>query len=114
MIVLALALALLAPQEKWEKVADLATSIIEVSGVRAQGDLRFVEARVSSLQSPRAVVASITVNCRDKTSAFTGEISVYVDGKLTESRPYPKGMDGFKPVANDPLAGPVAAHVCRK
>lgn len=114
MIALALTLALLAPQDSWELAGEVQGASLHVAKLRADGDLHYVKARVSSPKSPRAVVATITLNCSDGTAEYTGEMVIYMNGQLSESRPYPDGIGGFKPVAADPLSGPVAAYACPK
>ncbi|MCW3848539.1 hypothetical protein OF829_14990 [Sphingomonas sp. LB-2] len=101
----------LPPQEAWEKIGESqGGAAIEIAPVRTEGGLRYVRVRVSL--APRAVIASITVNCAAKTAEFTGGVEIYADGKLSQTHPYPGGLTGFRPVADDPLSGPVAAHIC--
>ena len=118
MIGLALMLTLLAPQDTpvaWEKIGEVegGGAAIEVSAVRATGDFRNLNVRVSSPNTNRVVIALVFVNCATRTSRVDSGFSIYVDGKFVETKTPPPEVMQERPVSGDPLAGPVAAYVCK-
>jgi len=114
--VIVVVLALLTAQETppvWEKVGEAHGASIEVSAIRADGDIRYVDVRMSAPSNGRTMVMQIYVNCATRASRPNGDASVYVDGKLTETRTPPPDVMIERRIENDPIAGPVVARACR-
>lgn len=111
----ALALALLAAQETpavWEKVGEVPGAVIEVSAVRADGDIHTVNVRLTAQRGGRTLVMPVWINCATRMSRPDGDASVYVDGKLTETHTPPPDVMQERRTDGEPIATPVLAWAC--
>lgn len=115
MISLALALMLGAPQgapDVWTRISEEEGRVIEVANLQAQGDLRFVDVRLSAPGDKRSVVASVVFNCPKATSWMVGDARLYVDGKLTETRPAPDSVKQETAVDDEGMQRDVYVYAC--
>jgi len=117
MIGLTLALMLVAPQDTpvWEKIesGDAAVAI-EISGLRAEGDLQYLDVRVSAPGGTQAIVVAVVMNCKAGTSHLAGDGTLYIDGKVDKVVPTPSQYLEDQSNQGDPIAEPLAAHLCAK
>ncbi|MEZ0244223.1 MAG: hypothetical protein ACAH11_12670 [Sphingomonas sp.] len=117
MIGLALILAFAVPQDtevKWEAVPSGNPDLtIEVSDLRTEGDVLHFTVRVASPKTKRAMVLPVDLDCGEKTSKLAGDGSVYEDGVFSSTMPTPSRFLQYAPVAADPIAGPLANHLCK-